>query len=160
MMTLDQKAQRRFMDSFDAADSERCWEWTGTKNNLGYPLFSYHGRMISATKTAYTLYYKRNIPKTWVVSHTCDSASCVNPDHLYITSRSDLTKEQYRSGQRKIPDQKGMDNPNARLTEADVRTIRQRKADGATHSELAKEFGVTKTTISFIHNRKLWPHVA
>ena len=159
-MKLDPKAHRRFMDSFESSDADSCWEWTGTKNNAGYPLFSYHGRMVSATKTAYTLYYNQDIPQNWVVTHTCGKVDCMNPNHLYITSRSDMTKEQYLSGQRKLPNQQGAKNPNARLTEDDVHAIRQRKADGATHAELAKEFGVTKTTISFIHNRKLWAHVA
>jgi DNA-binding XRE family transcriptional regulator len=159
-MKLDQKARRRFMDSFESGDENACWEWRGTKNNAGYPLFSFKGRMISATKTAYSIYYKRKIPKGWVVSHTCHNVACMNPDHLYITSRSDLTKELYESGRMKPANQKGADNPNSKLTEDDVREIRRRKEEGATHMELAEEYGVTKTTISQIYNRKLWSHVA
>jgi len=159
-MKLDQKGQRRFMDSFNSEDEKTCWDWNGTKNNAGYPLFSYMGRMISATKTAYGLYYKRRIPKGWVVSHTCDNVACMNPDHLYITSRSDLTQELYKTGRMKPADQKGANNPNSKLTEDDVRTIRQKKAEGVTHNVLAEEYGVTKTTISQIYNRKLWAHVA
>ena len=159
-MKLDQKGQRRFMDSFKSEDEKTCWDWNGTKNNAGYPLFSYKGRMISATKTAYSLYYKRRIPKGWVVSHTCDKVDCMNPDHLYITSRSDLTQELYKTGRMKPANQKGANNPNSKLTEDDVRAIRQKKVEGVTHSVLAEEYGVTKTTISQIYNRKLWAHVA
>ena len=158
-MQRDSKAHRRFQEKIASSDADVCWEWTGTKNNIGYPLFSYQGQMISAVRLAYTLHAAEDIPTAWVVKHTCDNASCVNPDHLYITSRSDMTKEQYRSGQRNPPNQQGAKNPNAKLTEDDVRTIRQRIADGASHATLAAEYGVSKTTISFIRNRKLWAHV-
>ena len=122
-------------------------------------MFSYHGKMISALKVLYRLYYNRRIPKGWVVTHTCECVDCMNPNHVYITTRSEMTTALYAKGHLKPANQKGTKNPNAKLTEADVRAIRRRKEAGATHMELAEEYGVTKTTISMIHNRKLWSHV-
>ena len=158
-MVLDEKAERRFNKSFHKNEETGCWDWTGTSNNAGYPLFSYKGRMVSASKTAYKLNYEEDIPGGHVVSHTCDNVKCVNPDHIYVTSRSDLVKDLYKSGKMKAPEQKGADNPNAKLSEEDVREIRRKKEEGITHEELAKEYGVTKTTISQIYNRKLWSHI-
>ncbi len=48
---------------------------------------------------------------------------------------------------------------NAKLNEADVREIRRRCEAGATHASLAREFGVTGTTISYIVKRKSWTHI-
>jgi DNA-binding XRE family transcriptional regulator len=158
-MKLDQKAHRRFMESFVSDDPEKCWEWTGTKNNAGYPLFSYKGRMISALKILFEMYHNRSIPKGWIVTHTCRKVDCMNPEHVYITTRSELTTDLYAKGLLKPASQKGAKNPNAKLTEAQVREIREKKRQGITHMELAKEYGVTKTTISMIHNKKLWPHI-
>lgn len=51
----------------------------------------------------------------------------------------------------------GEKNPRAVLTESKVRKIRR---SSKRHSELAKMFGVTATTISHIRIRRLWKHVA
>ncbi len=158
-MVLDEKANRRFMRSFDKNDESGCWTWNGTSNNAGYPLFSYKGRMVSASKTAYRLFHKKDIPNGFVVSHSCENVQCVNPEHIFVTSRSKLVKNLYATGKMKAPQQKGADNPNAKLSEADVREIRRKKKEGSTHDELAAQFGVTKTTISQIYNRKLWSHI-
>jgi DNA-binding XRE family transcriptional regulator len=115
--------------------------------------------MISALKVLYSLNNDNKIPKDWVITHTCRNAACMNPNHMYITTRSELTTDLYARGLLKPASQKGAKNPNSKLSEEDVRKIRSRKKDGATHDELAKEFGVTKTTISMIHNRKLWSHI-
>ncbi|HKJ67173.1 MAG TPA: HNH endonuclease [bacterium] len=159
-MKLSKKDQRRFMDSLGSDDSEKCWAWNGTKNNAGYPLFSLKGEMVSALRLLYRIYYNRRIPKTWIVSHTCRNNGCVNPNHIYITTRSERTKQAYQNRELVPASQKGEKNPNSKLTEQDIIDIRQRKKEGATHMELAEEYQVTKTTISQIVNRKLWAHVA
>lgn len=47
-----------------------------------------------------------------------------------------------------------------RLTEDDVLELRRRYADGGvTQKELAKEFGVDKSSISLIIRRKKWTHI-
>lgn len=158
-MKLNEKAHRRFMDSFEKAGNDQCWEWKGTKNNAGYPLFSYKGRMISALKVLYGLHNEKKIPEDWVITHSCRKVDCMNPDHVYITTRSELTTDLYARGLLKPASQKGAKNPNSKLSEDDVRKIRARKKEGVTHDELAKDFGVTKTTISMIYNRKLWSHI-
>jgi hypothetical protein len=48
----------------------------------------------------------------------------------------------------------------ARLTEADVLSIRQRLADGEKGRDLAKEYRVTPATICSIKQRRIWKHVA
>lgn len=60
----------------------------------------------------------------------------------------------------KIPsDQKGSENPHAKLTEADVIDIRRASADGQSGASLAKKYNLNKATISVIVNRKTWKHV-
>ncbi|BDM70577.1 hypothetical protein HEK616_40640 [Streptomyces nigrescens] len=54
---------------------------------------------------------------------------------------------------------KGVDNANSRLAEADVREIRRRAALGETCTDLGRNFGVTKTMVSFIVRRKSWSHI-
>ena len=53
----------------------------------------------------------------------------------------------------------GAKNPQAKLTEEAVRQIRARVSAGDRQHKIAKDFGVTQTTVSEIHLRKKWRHV-
>lgn len=54
---------------------------------------------------------------------------------------------------------RGERSHNARLTEADVRTIRERRAAGETTVELSVRYGVAPCTISQICTGKTWGHL-
>ena len=54
---------------------------------------------------------------------------------------------------------KGVRNPKARLSDGDVRAIRERYSLGETQVSLAAAFGVDQTSISRIIRRDTWRHV-
>jgi len=88
--------------------------------------------------------------------HHCDNKICVNPDHLYIGTRSQNAKDAFDRGL-KIPHAMlGTDNPRARLSEDDVRFIR---GSSEKNAKLAARFGLSKTHIGHIKQRKSWAHV-
>lgn len=50
--------------------------------------------------------------------------------------------------------------PSAKITEAQVREIRKRRAETGCHLiHLAEDFGIAENTVSNIINRKSWKHV-
>lgn len=53
----------------------------------------------------------------------------------------------------------GETHPNSKLTVADVRTMRERRARGEPLKSLARAYGVTTTTICDICKRHSWSHV-
>lgn len=55
--------------------------------------------------------------------------------------------------------QKGSKHPHAKLTEDDVRSMRQESAEGMTGVALAEKYNITRSTVSRILNRRGWPHV-
>lgn len=55
---------------------------------------------------------------------------------------------------------KGVRNCKAKLTDEQVREIRERYSRGEVQTALARAFGVNQTTISLIVRRNGWPHVA
>lgn len=57
-------------------------------------------------------------------------------------------------------DRTGERNGNARLTEADVRAMRERASNGETYAQLGRAFGVTSVMARLIVQRKNWKHVA
>jgi uncharacterized protein (DUF433 family) len=53
----------------------------------------------------------------------------------------------------------GERHPMARLTDAQVRAIRQRHANGEVDTRLAADFGMSLTQIGRIVRRELWTHI-
>jgi len=54
---------------------------------------------------------------------------------------------------------RGEKNNTTKLTEQQVREIRQRRANGEIKRVLAAEYGVSIPTIKAILSRRNWPHV-
>lgn len=163
---------------------DACWPWIGHIHATGYGRMTVNYRPRYAHRTAYELVIGP-VPKSLCVCHSCDNRSCCNPAHLWIGTTQDNTADRHRKGRdargkrngchtrpetvargerhwsKKHPERtlKGEQNPIARLTENDVRSIRQHHAAGVGLTALGKEFGVTKQAIRLIVIRKNWPHV-
>lgn len=56
-------------------------------------------------------------------------------------------------------DRRGEANGFAKLTESDVRVIRQMRADGALLPAIAIRFDISKSTVFDICQRRLWRHI-
>ena len=84
--------------------------------------------------------------------HTCDTPSCVNPDHLFLGTHKDNEQDKMRKGRKPV----GEKIPWHKLSEDDVRNIRD---DERTQMEIAAEYGVRQCLISAIKRRKTWRHV-
>jgi hypothetical protein len=90
-----------------------------------------------------------------LVCHSCDNPSCVNPDHLWRGTSLDNAKDRDAKGRGHY----GGRHPMAKLTENDVRYIKAFLAAGANQRVIAKNFGVSYATISYINTGKTWSHV-
>ena len=67
-----------------------------------------------------------------------------------------------RNGSRLHPERmpRGENHGNAKLTEGNVRSIFELRAQGWTQGRLAEEFGVSQVLIGKILSRKAWAHVS
>jgi len=54
---------------------------------------------------------------------------------------------------------RGENNPSAKLTEDDVRSIRNLHSEGSTQSDIARRFNVSLSTVHLIVHRKKWKHI-
>jgi hypothetical protein len=134
-----------------------CWEWQGAKTD-GYGnirLGGRAGRNVRAHRLAYELACGL-IPEGMIVCHHCDNPPCCNPDHLFLGSHAANVADKITKG-RGIHGEK---NGIARLTVSAVKMIRRRCDAGETQRSLARELGVSETTISRVVHRHLWGHVA
>jgi hypothetical protein len=91
------------------------------------------------------------------VCHTCDVRLCVNPAHFFLGSHVQNIADMLSKSRQA----RGEKHGHTTLTEQQVREIRSRyDAGGVKQITLAREYGVSKDTMSSLVRRKLWKHVA
>jgi hypothetical protein len=156
-----------------------CWTWTASRCN-GYGQLGIQHKHLAAHRVAYELTYGP-IPDGLFVCHRCDNKLCVRPEHLFLGTDGDntrdaatkglmLTGEKWREthssvyGERcwlhKHPEtMRGENNGHAILTTADVLQIRQMLIDGISQNEIGRRFGVSSGAIWQIANGRSWKHV-
>ncbi len=139
-----------------------CIEWEGTRQRQGYGIISGQGVINGqlAHRVAYCEAHGLTIYDIagQVVRHKCDNPPCVNPNHLELGTRTDNARD--RDSRGRTP--KGEAHCRAKLTKLQVQDIRSRyvprcKVNGS-HA-LAKEYGLSQSTISEIITRKIWKHL-
>ena len=125
-----------------------CWLWRGNQKGFGYgsgPRGEY------AHRWAYRRFVGP-IPRGLFVLHHCDTPLCVNYAHLFLGTQDDNLKDAAAKGRIK----RGGDHYNAKLTEADVRSIRSLRGSGAPATQLCQRYNISFQTVWRILNRKTW----
>jgi len=154
--TLTDEQLERFWSKIDQHGSDDCWEWQAG-NIRGYGHFFMNGHTYRATRVAYSLLHG-SPPLDKCVCHTCDHPPCCNPAHLFLGTFLDNNQDRAAKGRSatNINPQKGERNGRAKITERDVKVIRRSKKSD---QETADEYGLARSIINKIRNRKLWKHV-
>lgn len=139
-----------------------CWPWVGTVDSCGY------GRIRCGSLANNTRHYRQvhrvvweivhgPIPVGLCVLHHCDNPPCVNPQHLWLGTQQDNIADMVKKGRNfSFKRQRGVKNPNAKLTEQRVREIRT--SNIGTYI-LARQYNVRSMTIWRVRMRKTWRHV-
>ena len=89
---IDVKAIKRFEKKI--IKTKDCHFWTASKTKQGYGMFSYEGKSIPAHRFAY-MAYVGDIEDTKIVHQSCNNTYCVNPEHLYLTTKSETRNKFY-----------------------------------------------------------------
>lgn len=131
--------------------TETCHEWTSCIMPNGYGQFSKDGKAQYAHRVAYEM-ENGKIEDGLYVLHKCDNRKCVNPEHLFLgtfnDNMNDMTAKKRQAH--------GENNGHSKLKDNDIRKIREMSG---TQKEIAELFGVTRSLISLIKNRKIWKYV-
>ena len=136
--------------------TDGCWYWTGAISNTGYGNFWINepmpkGRFVTAHRMAWLL-TRGPLPEdgrdpqiAGVVMHHCDTCACVRPDHLFLGTFQDNSRDMVSKGRNVAAPQ--------RVTDDEVVQIRKRYADGETQATLARIYGICQTQIGRIIRR-------
>ena len=74
-----------------------CWGWVGASSGAGYGHTRIGGRNISAHRTSWELHFGA-VPDGMCVLHRCDNRRCVRPDHLFLGTLSDNSRDCVEKG--------------------------------------------------------------
>lgn len=127
---------------------EECWPWQGDADK-GYGVFFYNGKMMRATELALSFWTGEKRHPSLDTCHSCDNPICVNPAHLRFDTRQSNVNEMHERGRARHA---------SKITEEDIVLIRERRALGASQKDLAKDFGLTDSSVSMIVRGIRWPN--
>lgn len=96
------------------------------------------------------------IPVNNVIRHICDNPGCCNIKHLIIGTQQDNVHDMWKRNRQRDYTQNlclGENNKQSKLTKQQVLEIYK---STKSNKELAKQYGVSDTTISYIKRQIIW----
>lgn len=90
-------------------DASGCWLWLGSMDAKGYGVvvrrpFGSKGKVlqIKAHRASWLAFNGPDGMETLCVLHKCDNPRCVNPDHLFLGSKTDNARDRDTKGRCKL----------------------------------------------------------
>lgn len=130
-----------------------CWEWTGTKHKIGYGMFWNGRKNVLSHRYAYEVFKKDSL-KNFYVCHSCDNRLCVNPDHLWLGTAKDNTKDCIEKGRFKDG---GFRIESTKITDENVLDIRKKHKELV--DNLSNIYKISQSQINNIIRKKQWKKI-
>lgn len=134
------------------AGRNECWPWTGAwggRSRDRRPYFMANGRRTMAYRWVWELVHG-NEPDGMIL-HSCDNGGwpvgCCNPNHMRVGTHDENTKDM-------------TDRQRHGLPATVVRAIRRLLDQGDTQESIAKQYGLTRETVSAIKNQRAYKHLS
>ena len=155
-------------------DGNGCLVVTSHKpSKAGYPRLRYGTELWQMSHFVWMYFYGHRPGPRLFVCHACDNRMCVNVEHLFLGTVMDNNRDMYSKGRGHVftehehkmskmalqgkHDKRGSKNGNAKLSEKDVKEIRERSMES--DSALAREFHVSAKLIALVKAKEVWKHV-
>lgn len=173
MSRFDQAFRKKFWSRIEKGD--RCWEWTAGCTAAGYGQLQAR-KINKAPMLAHRVSWELRhgpIPHRLHVLHKCDNPACVRPAHLFLGTQRDNNLDRDRKGRvasgdrngaRTHPDRnpfirnrgsgiKGDNHPNSKITDLQVKRLREEFDTGVPRAKIAAKYGLSITHVYRIGSR-------
>lgn len=132
-----------------------CWLWTGCLHPTGYGVLKINSKQVKVHRLVHELTTGQNCGDKFVC-HKCDTPMCINPDHLYLGTHADNTRDMVV---RKRYNTTAANLASTKLTPQQTAEI---TADRRRQRAIAKEYGISQSRVSKIKSkaRGVISHVA
>jgi HNH endonuclease len=130
-----------------------CLLWPFQCDQLGHARVYWEGRKQRCARIVCEEAHGKPPSKRHEATHLCGNGhlGCINPSHLRWNTHAGNMVDMVKHGR----SNRGVKNPGAKLTEADVREISSLKGQ-LTQAQIAHRFGVDQSTISNIFRGRYW----
>jgi hypothetical protein len=135
----------RHLLSRTKATATGCREFQGCIQANGYGRATVRRHTDYAHRHAFRL-ANGSIPDGMDVCHTCDNRCCINPEHLFLGTRSENMADAVRKGRQA----KGNRLPQTKLTPEQRARIAERIAEGVLTKQVAEEFGISRPHAGYV----------
>jgi hypothetical protein len=166
MVSKTREQQKVFIQENTTPNENGCWEWNKHIKRDGYGEVKWKGKSYRTHRLSFILWCG-DIPEGYVVRHKCDNPRCCNPEHLEVGTPKDNSQDCVSRGR----SMRGERNPTSKLTEKDVRVIRdiydnhiKGKRDTRSNKPysikmLSEMFNVSEQLIDRCCRRLTWKHI-
>jgi hypothetical protein len=125
------------------------------RSERGYGETADRGKYLRVTRVLLEDKIGRPLAPDEFALHSCSNPPCCNPAHLFAGDHQRNMDQRraegnYANGER---------HHGAKITEAIVRDVRRRVANGEKKLPIARELGIAHSTVRRIVSRQIWAHV-
>ncbi len=150
---MNQKIFDRLLDKVIPEPNSGCWLWVGVWDSSGYGHMKISRKTLSVHRLSWE-FHNGPAPRGLCVLHKCDTPCCVNPTHLFLGTNKDNTQDCIKKNRR--ASYAGENNGRAKLSNAQVETIRLLLSFGHSYKSIAERFGISESNVYHIKAGERW----
>ncbi len=144
--------EKAFWDRVYKRTENECWEWKGFLMPNGYGQLKVKLRNVYAHRYSFELHFGFS-PDHLLVCHKCDNRKCVNPNHLFLGTHKENTRDMDSKGRR-------VTKPGTqKITATDAKQIRALSKDGIHVNAIADKYKLKPCTIRNIIAGRIWKNI-
>lgn len=145
-------AARQFYEDHLHDDTDECIIWPFSVGSHGYGQLRVNGVPLLVHTLACIEHHGPRPKKGMEAAHTCgNNRKCFNGRHLIWKTKPENQADRLRDGTHQL----GSQNTQAKLTEDDVRTIRE-LLKHQSHRSIARQYNVSPATIDDLAAGRTW----
>ena len=137
---------------------EACWVWRFSRIGRGYGVVQINKERFLVHRLVCQRQHGDPPTSDHEAAHSCGKGhlGCINPHHIRWATHSENCADRNAHG----TENSGSKNGQSKLTESQVRQIKERLRSGCAPMPLANEYNVSRSTITDISRGRYWKSIS